>query len=123
MGQFFLAISLKDNISLGEVLVATAELVEEPYPKPEAPGLDENGANIASRTPLNAAANRRIDEYNEERRRKGPHIGPNWYYHEAEARLKSKRFFSLGNVEIKVHGFLSPSGPKYMLLHRFPQML
>ena len=38
---------------------------------------------------------------NEERRRKGPRIGDNWYYHEAEARLKSRIFFSLGNEEKK----------------------
>ena len=34
VGQFFLAVSLKDNISPGEVLVVPAELVDEPYPKP-----------------------------------------------------------------------------------------
>ena len=33
VGQFFLAISLKDNISPREVLVAPAALVDEPYPK------------------------------------------------------------------------------------------
>ena len=33
VGQFFLAVSLKDNISPGELLVAPAELVDEPYPK------------------------------------------------------------------------------------------
>ena len=79
------------------MLVAPAELLDEPYPKPEDPGIDENAADVASRTLRIAAANRRIDEYNEERRRKGPHIGHNWYYHEAEARLKSRLFFSLGN--------------------------
>ena len=81
----------------GEVLVAPAELVDEPYPKPEAPGIDENAADVANRTLRIAAANRRIDEYNQERRRKGPRIGHNWSYHEAEARLKSRLFFALGN--------------------------
>ena len=33
VGQFFLAISLKDNISPREVLDAPAALVDEPYPK------------------------------------------------------------------------------------------
>ena len=89
MGQFFLAVSLKDNISPGEVLVAPAELVDEPYPKPEAPRIDENAADIADRNFRVTAANRKIDEYNQERRRKGPRIGHNWSYHEAEAHLKS----------------------------------
>ena len=97
LGQFFLAVSLKDNISPGELLVAPAELVDEPYPKPEAPSTDENAADVADRNLRMAAANRRIDEYNQERRRKGPRIGHNWCYHEAEARLKSRLFFALGN--------------------------
>ena len=56
-GQFFLAVSLKDNISPWEVLVALAELVDEPYPKLEAPGIDENAADIANRNLRVAAAN------------------------------------------------------------------
>ena len=34
---------------------------------------------------------------NVERRRKGPRISRSWFYHEAEALLKSRLFFSLGN--------------------------
>ena len=49
MGQLFSAISLIDNISPGEVLVAPATLVEEPYPKPEAPGPSEGDAMNRSR--------------------------------------------------------------------------
>ena len=94
---FFLAVSLKENISPGEVLVAPAELVDEPYPKPEAPGTDESAADVTNRNLRVAAANRRIDEYNQERRRKGPRIGNSWCYHEAEARLKSRLFFAPGN--------------------------
>ena len=89
--------SLKDNISPGELLVAPAELVDEPYPKPEAPSAEENAADVANRNLRIAAANRRIDEYNQERRRKGPRIGHNWCYHEVEARLESRLFFALGN--------------------------
>ena len=118
VGQFFLAVSLKDNISPGEVLVAPAELVDEPYPKPEAPGIDENAADIAIRNLRIAAANRRIDEYNQERRSKGPRIGHNWCYHEAEARLKSRLFFALRNEGKKtIFGFLPSSGPQYLLFH------
>ena len=57
-----MAVSFKDNILPGEVLVAPAELVDEPYPKPEAPGVNENAADIANRALRVAAANRRIDE-------------------------------------------------------------
>ena len=92
-----MAVRLKDNISPGELLVAPAELVDEPYPKPEAPSAEENAAYVANRNLRIAAANRRIDEYNQERRRKGPRIGHNWCYHEAEAGLKSRLFFALEN--------------------------
>ena len=114
MGQFFLAVSLKDNISPGELLVAPAELVDEPYPKPEAPSADENAADASNRNLRIAAANRRIDEYNQERRRKGSPIGNNRCYHEAEARLKSRLFFALGNEGKKtIFGFLPSFGPQY----------
>ena len=62
------------------MLVAPAELVDEFYPKLEAPGIDETAAEAANRTLQIAAANRRIDDYNEDRRRKGPRIGHNWYF-------------------------------------------
>ena len=95
-GTVFLVVSLKDNISPGELLVAPAELVDEPYPKPEAPGTDESAADVTNRNLRVAVANRRTDEYNLERRRKAPRIGHNWCYHEAEVRLKSRLFVALG---------------------------
>ena len=114
VGQFFSAVSLKDNISPGEVLVAPAELVDEPYPKPEAPGTDESAADVANRNLRSAADKRRIDDYHQDRRRKGPRIGHNWCYHEAEARLKSRLFFALENEEKKtIFGFLPSPGPQY----------
>ena len=114
VGQFLLAVSLKDNISPGELLVAPSELVAEPYPKPEAPSTDEKAADVANRNLRIAAANRRIDEYNQERSSKGPRIGHNWCYHEAEARLKSQLFFVLRIEEKKtVLGFLPSFGPQY----------
>ena len=39
----------------------------------------------------------RINKLNIEGRRKGPRISQNWFYHEAEARMKSRLFFALGN--------------------------
>ena len=101
MGQFFLALSLKDNISPGELLVAPENLVDESYPKLEAPGPSEDATEAASEELRNAAANRRMDEYTAERIRKGPRIGHGWCYHEAETRLKSRLFFWLVNEREK----------------------
>ena len=44
-----------------------------------------------------AAARRRVDDANAERRKKGPRIGMNWFFQEAEARARSRLFFTLGN--------------------------
>ena len=60
-----------------------------------AEGEDAGAAN--ARRQRDQAAIRRITQLNVERRRKGPRIGQNWFYHEAEARMKSRLFFALGN--------------------------
>ena len=59
VGHFFLTVSLKVNILPGEVLVAPAELVDEPYPKPEAPEIDENAADLANRNLRVSAAKKK----------------------------------------------------------------
>ena len=44
--------------------------MDEPYPKPEAPGTDESAADVTNRNLRVAADNRRIDDNNQDRRRK-----------------------------------------------------
>ena len=57
-------------------------------------------------------------------RRKGPRIGHNWCYQEAESRLKSRLFLSLGNVGKKrFFGLVSPVRPAYLFVHRFSHEL
>ena len=97
IGQFFLAVGLKDNINPQELLVESAEVIDDPPPKPEAVGPAEDAGDANSRVLRDQAAVRRITELNVERRRKGPRISQNRFCHEAEARLKSRLFFALGN--------------------------
>ena len=66
-------------------------------PKPEAVGPGEDAGEANARVIRDQAAVRRVTELNVEHRRKGPRITQNWFYHEAEARLKSRSFFALGN--------------------------
>ena len=73
-----MAISRKENISPGEVLVTQANLVDELYPKPEAPGPSDDATEAANKNFRNAATIMRMDEYNAERRCKGPRIGHGW---------------------------------------------
>ena len=96
IGQFFLAVGLKDNINLQDLLVEPTEIIDEP-PKPEAVGPGEDAGEANARVLRDQAAVRRVSELNVERRRKGSRISQNWFYHEAEAWLKSRLFFALGN--------------------------
>ena len=49
---------------------------DDPVPKPEAVGLEEDAAAIANRIARNEAAVRRVAEMNEERRARGPRVSP-----------------------------------------------
>ena len=81
---------LKDNGIANDVLVLPAVIVDEPPQKLETPAATEDAVARVGRVFVGDQAEfRRTDEWNAERRRKGPHIGQNWFYHEAAARLKS----------------------------------
>ena len=99
IGQCFLAAGLKDNINLHDLLVEPTEFIDKPPSRPEsvAEGEDAGAANV--RRQRDQAAIRRITELNKERRRKGPRISQNWFYQEAEVRMKSRLFFALGNED------------------------
>ena len=73
------------------------EIIDDLPPKPEAVGHAEEAGEANARVLRDQAAVRRVTELNVERRRKGPRISQNWFYHEAEARLKSRLLFALGN--------------------------
>ena len=97
IGQFFLAAGLKDNINPHDLLTEPTEVVDKPPPRPESIADGEDTGAAEARRQRDQAAIRRINELNIERRRKGPRISQNWFYHEAEARMKSRLFFALGN--------------------------
>ena len=97
IGKIFLAAGLKDNISPHDLLTEPTEVVDEPPPRPESIADDEDAGAAEARRQRDQAAIRRINELNIERRRKGPRNSQNWFYHEAEARMKSRFFFALGN--------------------------
>ena len=97
IGQCFLAAGLEDNINLHDLLVEPTEVIDKPPSRPESVAEDEDAGAANARRQRDQAAIRRITELNVERRRKGPRINQNWFYHEAEARMKSRLFFALGN--------------------------
>ena len=97
IGQFFLAAGWKDNINPHDLLVEPSEVIDEPPPRPESVAEGEDAGAVNARRQRDQAAIRRITELNVERRRKGPRISQNWFYHEAEARMKPRLFFALGN--------------------------
>ena len=88
---------MKDNINPHDLLVEPTEVIDEPPPRPESVVEGEDAGAANARRQRDQAAIRRITELNVEMRRKGPRISQNWFYHEAEARMKPRLFFGLGN--------------------------
>ena len=104
IGQFNLAITLRERCDPRELLKPPGIVHNDPVPKLEAVGLDADAAAIANRIARNEAAARRKAEMNEERRAKGPRVAPGVFFYEVEQRIKSRLFFSLGSEVRK--GFL-----------------
>ena len=92
-----MAAGIKDNINTHDFLVEPEEVIDEPPPKPETVVTGEDAGAADARIQRDQAAIRRINELNVEKGKKGPRKSQNWFYHEAEARLKSRLFFALGN--------------------------
>ena len=97
IGQFNLAITLRERCDPRELLKPPGVVHDDPIPKLEDMGLDEDAAAIANRIARNEAAVRRVAEMNEERRAKSPRVAPGVHYYEVEQRIKSRLFFSLGS--------------------------
>ena len=97
IGQFNLAITLRERCDPRELLKLPCVVHDDPIPKPEAVGIDEEAVAIANRIARNDAAARRVAEMNEERRAKGPRVAQGVYFYEVEQRIKSRLFFSLGS--------------------------
>ena len=92
-----MAAGLKDNINPHDLLIEPAHVLDEPPPRPETVADGEDAGADEARRQRDQAAVRRINELYVERRRKGPRVSQNWFYHEAEAHLKSRLIFALGN--------------------------
>ena len=98
--QFLLVAKLKVNIILNDRLVDPATIADEPPSKPETPAV--------TRLCRDQAAVRIADDWNAARRRKYPRTDQNWFYHEAEAHMKSRFFFSLGNERRRLFTYSIP---------------
>ena len=97
IGQFNLAITLRERCDPRELLKTPGVVHDDRIPKPEAVGIDEDAVAIANHIARNYAAARRVAEMNEERRAKGPRVAPGVYFYEVEQRIKFRLFFSLGS--------------------------
>ena len=92
-----MAITLRERCDPRELLKPPGVVHDDPVPKPEVVGVDEDAAAIANRIARKDAAVRRVTEMNEEHRAKGPRVAPGVYYYEVEQRVKPRLFFSLGS--------------------------
>ena len=97
IGQFNLAITLRERFDTRELLKPPGVVHDDPVPKPEAVGIDEGAVAIANCIVRNDATARRAAEMYEERRVKCPRVAPGVYFYEVEQRIKSRLIFSLGS--------------------------
>ena len=95
IGQFNLAITLRERCDPRELLKPPGVVHDDPVPKAEAVGVDEDASAIANRIARNDAAVRRVAEMNEERRAKGPRVAPGVFYYEVEHELNLVYSFRL----------------------------
>ena len=91
-GQFSLALGIKDNFNVSDILVEPGDVHDDPPPRPESRPDPESQRELDDRFRGDAVARRGVEEANAERRKKGPRIGMNWFFHEAEARTRSRLF-------------------------------
>ena len=93
----------------------------DPPPKPEPIPRSETAEEAYSRTARNEAALRKTNKANEERRKKGPKTSPNIIYHQADARIKSRLFFALGNEGkkriLQQHALVNLNSVKFKFFH------
>ena len=96
-GQFSIALGKKDNLNVSDILVEPGAVHDDPPPKPEIRPDPETQPEADDRLRRDAAARKRVDAANVEIRKKGTRFGMNWFFHEAEARARSRLFFALKN--------------------------
>ena len=93
-GQFSLALGIKDSFNVSDIAVEPGDVHDDPLLNRS---LGRTQQESDDRLRRDAAARRRAEEANAERRKKSPRIGMNWFFHEAEARARSSLFFAIGN--------------------------
>ena len=96
IGKIFLAVNLREHCNANILLSEPTEVFDDPPPRPERKGESETQIEEANRIARDQAEIRKTNEINEERKKKGPKIGPNVFFHEANQRIKSRLILFLG---------------------------
>ena len=96
IGQFFLAITLREHCDPNVLLSEPAQVFDDPPPKAERVGESESATDAENGIKRYQAEVRKTNKQKADRRKKGPKIEPNIQYNEADQRVKSRLFFSLG---------------------------
>ena len=103
-----------------EVLLEEPRAVmEEPLPRPETPGTNEDAQAVTEREARDKLARDKVILENEERVARGPKVGHNVFYHEVGKRLTSRLFLALGTEGKKfvqkthTQKYLNPSSEKW----------
>ena len=110
-----------ENCDPNILLSDPATIHDDPPPKTEPIPSLELMTKAENRIARNEAAVRKTNEANEERRKKGPKISPNVYYHKVDAGMKSRLFFALeseGNKRLlQQHAHINLNSVKIKFFH------
>ena len=71
-------------------------VIEEPLPRWETPGTNEDAQAVTERGARERLARDKVILENEERIARGPKVGHNVFYHEVGRRITSRLFLTLG---------------------------
>ena len=81
---------------MSDILVEPGAVHDDPPPRPETRTDPETQPEADDRLRRDAAAKRRVDEANVERRKKGPPIGMNWFFTKQRQELDQEQSLLLG---------------------------
>ena len=96
-----IAVTIKENVDPEVLIEEPKAVMEEPLPRPETPGTNEDAQAVTEREARDKLARDKVILENEERVARGPKVGHNVFYREVGKRLKSRLFLALGTEDKK----------------------
>ena len=103
IGQFFLAVNLKEYCNANILLSDPVKVFDDPPPRPERKGETESQPEEANHIATDKAEVRKPSEINERRRKKRPKISPNVFFFMRRTKGSNRDYSSLRDQNVRKH--------------------